>query len=106
MAVTYRYTYSKSDSFLFQGSTRDLQEYLKEGYVIINGGNGSWNISRPACGKILKITTGTGIEKEEVILNPKEFIKQRYGKVKVSEADYRRLVADLEAGKLNFEEIS
>ena len=105
MAVTYRYTYSKSDSFLFQGNTRDLQEYLKEGYVIISGGNGSWNISRPAYGKILKITTGTRIEKE-VILNPKEFIRQRYGKIKVSEADYRRLVADLEAGKLNFEEIS
>ena len=104
----YNYSYFPgSPAFPFQGNRTELERKLKEtGAIVVGGSNGSYQLAIPPQGTIYEYPSEDAMEATRSIVPNKEMIRIRYGKTRVTENDYRKLVDELNKGKLQFDSLS
>ena len=103
----YKSSYSPSgQAELFQGTQAELKKFTKKtGKVPVNGGNGSHIVAGLSSGRIYEYPDENSTTPTRSIIPNKDMMRLRYDKSRITEADYRKLADDLNAGKIKFDNL-
>lgn len=112
----YEYSFTSNPEIHFQGAENKLNAFLwnNPGLVQIGGGNGSYIFSKPSTAQIIEFVDRVSVNPIRTITPSLSFILTRRELRKVAEEklyddireiDLRRLVEDLNSGRINVEDV-
>lgn len=103
MVVIKRFFYKESQTIVVQGNKSVINSYIKKGYRIIRGGNGTYIMSLPSVAGVVFEVDNDGIERSQDV---KQLIRDFYGVKRVTRSKLEEFVIDcnLKTIKLKFSE--
>ncbi len=103
----YKSSYSPSGPATnFQGTKAELKKFTeKTGKVPVAGDNGSYKVATLSSGRIYEFEDESSTTPTRSIVPNKDMMRLRYHKSRITEKDYKRLVDDLNDGKIKFDNL-